>query len=241
MRKSMSHQEMSDPEIERMLEGMEPAGISPQLREELRERLTSGLKPVRPMSSTGMLFVRFLAAFTLLAAACIAVIDVSGFTSLTLSRASGVVFILAAGAVSLSMSLALQMSPVNSQRSLARLATAGFGLGFLTGAALLFPWRGLDGFVENGWPCLATGLAVAVPTAVLFGVMSRHAAPLSAGTYGSTLGAIAALLGITVLQLRCLHQYEPHVMIWHGGVWLTATLGGFWIAQFTKWVFRRPT
>jgi hypothetical protein len=32
------------------------------------------------------------------------------------------------------------------------------------------------------------------------------------------LGAIAGILGLTVLQFRCIYQNATHVLIWHGGV-----------------------
>jgi hypothetical protein len=133
-------------------------------------------------------------------------------------QAIGILTILAAGVSLLSLVLAWQIRPGSQQKISAKLSWACFSVGFLTGAALLFPWRGVEAFVSLGWPCLLTGSAVAIPGGILFWLLCRRGVPLSAGTFGGTLGAIAGLLGLTVLQFRCIHQDAAHLLVWHGSV-----------------------
>jgi hypothetical protein len=110
------------------------------------------------------------------------------------------------------------------------LAWACLGVGFLTGAALLFPWRGGEAFASQGWPCLLAGSAVAIPGGVLFRLLTRRGVPLSAGAFGGTLGAIAGLLGVTVLQFRCIYQNATHLLVWHGGVLILSIAVGVLVA-----------
>jgi hypothetical protein len=43
---------------------------------------------------------------------------------------------------------------------------------------------------------------------------------------GATLGAIAGLLAVTVLQYTCELQDIGHLLVWHGGVLVLSTLAG---------------
>ena len=58
----------------------------------------------------------------------------------------------------------------------------------------------------------------------------RRGAPLAVGTLGATIGAAAGLLGVTVLQFRCPLQEAPHLLVWHGGVLVLATVAGSAVA-----------
>jgi hypothetical protein len=129
-----------------------------------------------------------------------------------------------------SLTLAWQIRPGSLQKIPAKLSWACFGVGFLTGAALLFPWRGAEAFVSRGWPCLLTGSAVAIPGGVLFWLLTRRGVPLSAGAFGGTLGAIAGLLGLTVLQFHCLYQNAAHLLLWHGGILVLSITTGLLVA-----------
>jgi hypothetical protein len=72
---------------------------------------------------------------------------------------------------------------------------------------------------------------MAVPSALLFGLLVRRGAPLGAGTLGGTLGAVAGLLAITVLQFTCDTQDAVHLLVWHGAVLGLCALTGFLIGR----------
>ena len=220
-----------DEKIDRLLELVAGSELSPDLRRKLNGALGASLQPVKPLPSARVLMVQFASVFLLFAAALIATMGVAGFRTLQSWQAVGIVAILAVGVSLLSLVLAWQIRPGSLQKIPPALSWASYGIGFLTGAALLFPWRESEGFASQGWPCLLTGSAVAIPGGVLFSLLTRRGVPLSSVTFGGTLGAIAGLLGLTVLQFRCIHQDAAHVIVWHGGVLLVSIVAGVLIAR----------
>jgi hypothetical protein len=220
-----------DQKIDRLLELVPAPELSPDFRHKLSGALGASLQPVKPLPPAHLLTVQFALIFVVFAAALIATMGVAGFRTLQAWQALGSVAILAIGVLLLSLALAWQIRPGSLQKIPAALCWACYGIGFLTGAALLFPWRESEAFVSQGWPCLLTGLAVAVPGGILFWLLTRRGVPLSAVTFGGTLGAIAGLLGLTVLQFRCIHHDAAHILVWHGGVLLVSIVAGILIAR----------
>lgn len=219
-----------DEKIDRLLELAPAPELSPELHRKISEALAASLQPVKPMPSAGVLAAQFASIFLVFAAALIAMMGVTGFRTLQAWQALGIVAILAVGVSLFSLALAWQIRPGSLQKIPSRLSWAYFGVGFLTGAALLFPWRGAEAFVSRGWPCLLAGSAVAIPGGVLFWLLTQRGVPLSAGTFGGTLGAIAGLLGLTVLQFRCIYQDSAHLLVWHGGVLVLSITAGVLVA-----------
>jgi hypothetical protein len=215
-----------DEKIERLLELAPAPELSPELHRKISGALTASLQPVKPMPAARALAGQFAAIFVVFAAALIAMMGVTGFRTLHAWQALGIVAILAVGVSLFSQTLAWQIRPGSLQKIPAKLSWIYFGVGFLTGAALLFPWRGAETFVSRGWPCLLTGSAVAIPGGVLFLLLARRGVPLSAGAFGGTLGAMAGLLGLTVLQFHCLYQNAAHLLVWHGGVLVLSITAG---------------
>ncbi len=238
MAELQEHRAKIDEQIDRRLE-LEPApSLSPDLHRKISGVLTDSLQSVKPMPTAGVLAGQFAAIFVVFAAALIATMGITGFRTLDSLQAIGILTILAVGVLLLSLVLAWQIRPGSQQRISASLSWACFGVGFLTGAALLFPWRGAEAFIARGWPCLAMGSAVAIPGGILFWLLSRRGVPLSAGTFGGTLGAISGLLGLTVLQFRCIHQDAAHLLVWHGGVLLVSIAAGMLVAVAIERVVR---
>jgi hypothetical protein len=219
-----------DKKIDRLLELAPAPELSPELHRQISGALAASLQPVKPIPATSVLAGQFASIFLVFAAALIALMGVTGFRTLDAGQAVGIVVILAVGVSLFSLLLAWQIRPGSLQEIPAKLAWACFGVGFLTGAALLFPWRGAEAFVSRGWPCLVAGSAVAIPGGVLFWVLTRRGVPLSAGAFGGTLGGLAGLLGMTVLQFRCLYQNATHLLVWHGGVLVLSITTGVLIA-----------
>lgn len=223
-----------DQKIDRLLELVPAPDLSPELHRKLSGALEASLQPVKLLPSARVLVVQFASIFLIFAAALIATMGVTGFRTLHTWQALGIVAILAVGVSLLSLVLAWQVRPGSLQKFPAALSWASYGVGFLTGAALLLPWRGAEVFVSRGWPCLLTGSAVAIPGGILFWLIARRGVPLSAGAFGGTLGAMAGLLGLTVLQFRCIHQDAAHVMVWHGGVLAVSIAAGVLLARMIE-------
>jgi hypothetical protein len=219
-----------DEKIDRLLELAPTPELSPDGHRKISGALTASLQPVKPMPAARVLAGQFASIFWVFAAALIAIMGVTGFRALHAWQVLGIVAILAAGVSLFSLTLAWQIRPGSLQKISAKISWACFGVGFLTGAALLFPWRGVEAFVSRGWPCLLTGSAVAIPGGILFWLLTRRGIPLSAGPFGGTLGAIAGLLGVTVLQFRCIYQDAAHLLVWHGSVIVLSITVGVLVA-----------
>jgi hypothetical protein len=227
----MAERKWRDAEIDRLLETSTGAEISPELRGGIRNALKVSLRPVAPIPSVRALSLQFAAIFSLFAVGLIAVMGFSGMALARPWQALGITAILVVGVALFSVSLAWQISPGSRQWVPAKVSWVCYGLGLAAGAALLFPWQAAEAFVEPGWSCSLTGLAIAVPGGALFWLPARRGAPLSAGTFGGTLGAIAALLGITVLHFQCVYQEAAHFLVWHGSILLVAISGGILVAR----------
>ena len=218
-----------DEKIDRLLELAPAPELSPELHRKISEALTASLQPVKPMPSAGLLAAQFASIFLVFAAALIAMMGVTGFRTLQAWQALGIVAILAVGVSLFSLALAWQIRPGSRQKIPSRLSWAYFGVGFLTGAALLFPWRGAEAFVSRGWPCLLAGSAVAIPGGVLFWLLTRRGVPLSAGAFGGTLGAIAGLWGSPCFSSAASIRTRPISWFGMGVSWSCPSPPAFWL------------
>lgn len=232
---------MDDRQLETMLE--EQAGsagpISPELQARIAGSLTDSLRPVKPVSSVIVSLLQIAAVFAIFAVALVAVMGTAGLARMSAVQLGVIAALIVAGAGLFSLSLAWQMRP-GSYQFLRPAGILGiFGVGLLTGMALLFPWVSPQAFVIQGWHCLASGLAVAAPAALLVWLVVRRGAPLSMSAWGATLGATAGLLGVTVLEFQCPHQEALHLLVWHGSVLIITTAAGIVIARTAVRFFRR--
>jgi hypothetical protein len=207
---------------------------APVLYSKIRSTLQATLEPVSPLPSTRALATQFLIVFGLFALPISGILGFAGFHRMGLVQLIGVTVILAVGAAAFSFSLAWQMTPGSLKRFSTSVAVVVLAAGFLGCVGTLFPWRTPKAFVAQGWPCSVMGASIAVPAAALFWLLVRRGAILSRETLGGALGAIAGLLGVTVLQFSCSRQEAGHLLVWHGGVLLVTTLTGILIARALK-------
>ncbi len=138
-----------------------------------------------------------------------------------------VVFLpMAAGAGLLALSLVRLMAPGSKHAVSPARSSIGVLLSLALVIATVFPSQGESGFVPAGLRCLRTGLACAVPAAVLFWSLLRRGAILSPGLTGTIAGGLAGLVGLMVLEVRCPNLGLYHILVWHWGLTLLAMLGG---------------
>jgi hypothetical protein len=209
-----------------------------ELEGRIGKTLQSSLPPVKPAGSAPAIASRFFLIFILAAILVAGTIGLTGWRLMNRSQLVAVASALMLGAVLLSFSLAWQMTPGSLRRISASRAITILALLFLLTVAILFPWHTPEGFFRLGWRCLKMGFTMAVPAAAVFGILVRRGAPLGPGTLGGTLGAIAGLLAITVLQFTCDTQEAIHLLVWHGAVLGLCAVTGFLIGQSVG-IFRR--
>jgi hypothetical protein len=222
-----------------MLAGADAAPLG--IEAALSERICSKLKPVKPLPPTGALAGRFVAMFAVLVILMVGVLGAAGAENMTLPQLLVIAAVLGASAIFLSLSLSWQMVPGQHQRIPAPLLIGAFGLGFLVVVAAMFPWENMADLFDLGWGCTRAGLLMAIPAAGLLAFMATRGAPLSFGRLGASLGAASGLLALTVLQLHCGNQHAGHLLLWHGGVVLLCTAGGYVLGRAAEVVAaRRP-
>jgi len=211
----------------RYLEEEFPIGTVPrEVEHQIVQTIQGSLKPVSALRSTAAIVAQLMVVFLLISAAVISQMKVVGFEVMNLPQLIGISMILSSGVVLLALSLAWQMRP-GSLRRIPEWASIGIlAAGLLVGIVLLFPWKAPNAFVVRGWRCLRAGLILAVPVSLVFWFLVRRGAPLSPRSLGGTLGAIAGLLAVTVLQYTCDLQDIGHLLVWHGGVLVLSTLVG---------------
>lgn len=191
---------------------------SPVIYENIQSELKRSLRPVSPQPAPRVLAAQFLVVFLLFASPAIVMMGPAGLHEMTAVQLVGIVSVLVFGAGLLSLSLAWQMTPGSLHRVPPRVAIVSLAAGFVVGVAVLFPWRAPEAFLVRGLTCLKGGLLMAIPAGLLFWLLLRRGRTLGVGTAGATLGAMAGLLGASVLQLTCSRQDAGHLMVWHGGV-----------------------
>jgi hypothetical protein len=205
--------------------------VSPGLNSRIERRLKSSLRPVKAMGSTRAIAARLFLLFLLLAIPVARSMDMVGWQLMNRGQLTGVTIVLIAGAALLSFSLAWQMTPGSLQRIPATGAIVILAASFLLVVSLLFPWHTPEGFFRLGWRCLKMGIMMTVPAAALFGFLVWRGAPLGPGALGASLGAVAGLLSITILQFNCDTQEAIHLLVWHGAVLVLSTCVGFLIGR----------
>ena len=207
------------------------AESSPDVYRRVQQQLKNSLTPVAPQAAPPVLAAQFLVVFLLFASPAVALMGTAGLREMSALQLLGIGSVLFCGAALLSWSLAWQMTPGSLHRVPARVAVVTLSAGFLAGIAILFPWNAPEAFLMRGWTCLKTGIIMAFPAALLFWLLVRRGYVMASGMLGGTLGAIAGLLGITVLQLTCDRQEAAHLMVWHGGVLLVSTCLGIAVGR----------
>jgi hypothetical protein len=205
------------------------------------ERISANLKPVKPLPPTSVLAGRFVGVFALLVVLLIVLLGASGPENMSLPQLLVIAAVLGASAIFLSLSLSWQMVPGKHQRIPAPLLIGAFALGFVIVVATMFPWENVADLFGLGWGCTRAGLLMAIPAAAVLTFLATRGAPLSFGLLGACLGATSGLLALTVLQLHCDNQHAGHLLLWHGGVVLLCTTGGYALGRIAELVAaRRP-
>jgi len=194
-------------------------GVSSELSRRIQSQLVASLTPVRPAASIQVCVLRFLTMFLAFAGGLVVTMGAEGLRQMSSAQFVGSGFLLVAGAVLFSLSLARQLAP-GSRRSIPTwLAMALFGGTAVGGITLLFPWRMPGTSIGLSWQCSLRELAIAAPAAGLLWLLLRRSAPaLSATALGASVGAMAGLLAVTVLQFDCVYQQALHLLLWHWSV-----------------------
>ena len=210
-------------------------GPDAQRLERIAQMLTASLQPVRPLPSNGVLAGGFLLLFGATARLAPVPVGLYGYHALNAEQRIVIFSLIAACAIAMSWSVVAHLIPGSKPAPPAIVPALIFAL---AGAdLLLFPNFDTTRFIPHGIPCLRFGLLCATATAALaYPILRRglFTAPIAAG---ATTGCFAGLAGFAALALHCPILIAPHILVWHFGAVLFATLGGGLASFFIPKVF----
>lgn len=205
--------------------------LPPELGHRIRNQLIASLEPVTPAPGIKLSVARSLVVFLMFTGAVVFGMGAEGLRRMTWAQSLGSGSLVAVGAILFSLSLAKQIVPGSRRRIPAWAAMAWFGGAVLAGIAWLFPWHMAGAPITLSWECFLRELAIAAPAAVLVWFMLRPAIVLSPAALGGSVGAIAGLLGVAVMQAACVHQEALHLLLWHWSILAIAPAAGALIGR----------
>ncbi|HZS52038.1 MAG TPA: NrsF family protein [Bryobacterales bacterium] len=206
------------------------AEAPPHISASVLRNLPQSIQPVSPRRSTPAIASQLVGLFVLVAILPAILIGLAGLRQMSLLQLITMSIVLVGGLTALALSLGWQSAPGGLQRFSLTAAVGIAALAFLLCSALPFPWHTPEPFYERGWLCLKHGLGLALVSALVFWLLLRRGAPMGRG-FGTALGAVSGLAGITMLQLTCDRQEGEHLLFWHGGVLVVATVCGLLIGK----------
>ncbi|HYK62368.1 MAG TPA: hypothetical protein VEV85_23220 [Bryobacteraceae bacterium] len=191
--------------------------ISPELARRVRQNLKPSLTPIKPVPSRGTLSLVLLAVFVAVSAGLVAVMNKTGLHMMTPLQLGGISTILVGGGILFATNLSGQMIPGSRAVVPIWVLLSLGGVAVFGGLATLFPWQTSGSFFSEGVPCAAMELALFVPAAAIFWLFARRGALFASAGLGTTLAGVAAFLVLMPLQVQCMFQQAPHLLVWHGG------------------------
>jgi hypothetical protein len=212
--------------------------FSPELLDRIEARLLADLKPAKPLPPARVLTSTLMFTIVVVAAVGSAALGIAGWRALSLLQKNSVFPALAAGAGVLAYTAVWLMVPgTRLTRSPYLYVLAVLGL-MAAICITVFDPREESTFVSTGLVCIRIGLECAVSATVLFWLLLRRGSILNPMLMGATVGALAGLSGLAVLELFCPNLNEYHILVWHLGSVLVSTGGGLaigTIAEYSNW------
>ncbi|MGH9611467.1 MAG: NrsF family protein [Bryobacteraceae bacterium] len=212
------------------------ATVDPALMARLQTSAAEHLRPVSPLPSPGFFVGVFLVILLAIAFAGVARFGMSGFHALGLGRKIVVFSLLGVSACILAVAVARQMTPGSRKWMNAGPLAGGIIAVLLTAFALLFHNFDWHAFTSGGTWCLRTGIECAIPAGFLIWLFLRRGLLLNPVSAGALAGALSGLVGLTMLELLCPIFNAFHILFWHAGVMILATVAGAAIGFLMHWV-----
>ncbi len=215
-------------------EGTPLAAVPGPVSERIRHSLHASLGPVRARLPIAAIVGRLVVVFLLSVLVASAARGVDGWRAMTPAQIVAMSLTLCGGALLLCASITWQGIPGSLPWLDAPAALAIPSAAFVLAASVLFPRHASTAFVADGARCLELGLVAAIPVALVFWLLTRWSSPHTLRQWGGTLGAIAGLVAVTMLQFSCSRQEAGHLVAWHGAVLGIAIVSGTligWVAD----------
>jgi hypothetical protein len=202
------------------------ASLDTRSLRELTTRLTDSLAPARVLPSDAtlrILLFGFFAAFSLLMTVPFGFF---GFEALSIGQKITYYGLLGALGLFLSIVIVKELIP-GSRRFLRASLLLTIPLLLLVGTTIIL-FQNFDAteFVELGIPCLRLGLISAVVCGGFSSLILKIGYVTAPVRAGALLGGLAGVAGFAVLALHCPFLSSAHILTWHLGAAILATLAG---------------
>lgn len=189
-------------------------------------RIGNDLTPVEPLAPCRALLSTSAVIFLSVVTAGAIPFAMNGWLVLSLVQRIVVFVSIIVGAALLAVSAIGQMSPGHRFG----LARARLPIRVVIALLLLifaaFEPRREDWFISNSFACLKNGLIYSIAAALMFSVLVRRGAFLFPKLTGATVGALAGLAGLAVLEINCSNLNLLHILAGHWAVVLISTSVG---------------
>jgi hypothetical protein len=220
-------------------EGRKPAVILDQKVREIQAKISTNLKPVRPLAPARFFLLACAIIFLLVVAIGVRPSAMTGWDALGLWQRVALFAALTASAMLLAVSMVAQMAPGSKYPLAPRAVPIATLSALLIALAVSFHVEAEQNFVANGLMCMKSGLTYAIPAAFLFWLLVRKGAILYPKLIGTMAGGLAGLIGLSVLEINCSNLNVFHILVWHWGVVLISSAAGALLGGAMEFVERR--
>jgi hypothetical protein len=221
---------------------LDNAGVGVHLSDRLLRRMQAGiledLKPVRPLHSPRIYLLVCAIIFLSVVAIGALLLGTTGWNVLNMLQRTAVFVTLAASAVLLANSMVRQMVPGSKHAFVPATLPITILVALMLVIAAMFRSQRESAFILGGLACMKNGLLFSVPAAFLLWLILRRGALLLPKLIGAAAGGFAGLSGFSVLEVNCSNLNVFHILVWHGGVVVIASLGGVLVGAVVESIQR---
>ena len=219
---------MRDREIDDILKAAAQArpDVDAALVARIAKTIGDSARPARPLPPAWTVTAGLVVASAALAAGGAAVLGLYGLPKLGGVRIAAIfpaLVLLTWVAATLCVD---QMTPGARHRAAPGWIVAGGSVVLAALFAVLFDDYRTVRFVPAGLVCLTAGVLQAIPAGLAGWLVLRRGFFVNPVSAGLTIGALAGLAGVTMLELHCANFEALHVMVWHTAVLPVSSAGG---------------
>jgi hypothetical protein len=223
----------------------DPAPPPSETLRRIEAGILANLKPVKPLAPAAAFVCGLIFVLAAVAAGGAGVLGVAGWRALDLAQRIAIFGTLTVATALLAFLAARQIVPGSRLVASPYLIVVILWALFAGVNAILFRPHEEPTFISTGLVCLRIGLECAITAGALSWLLLRRGAILNPPLTGVTVGALAGLSGLTVLELFCPNPNAYHILVWHMAAALASALAGMVIGviaeYFSRVGARRPS
>jgi hypothetical protein len=208
--------------------------VDPAVLERITDSIHASLRPVRPLPPNWILTGGLILICAVVALAGAARAGFDGIEKLRVMQRVWILSVLGILVWVVGNAFVAELIPGSRRRLGPRALLVLVTVALLGLFAFLFHDYHTHRFYAAGLACLLTGLLMALPAALLSGLLLRRGFAVSSVTAGWVGGMLGGLSGLTMLELHCPNFEALHVLVWHTAVVpVSAAIGAL-----TGWALR---